>query len=208
MSNRQWLIGMQGKFSRGFETPDQSEGMIGVSIDNEETVVFGDTSEEWNIAVLVPWASIQTLTVNTDWKVQQLKELMQALTGVCWQDQQLTHAGRELLNHSSIVESALYDGCKVNLVIPSCKSHSSLVQLFIKPLNGIRHPIWVSTKQTVQQLKELLHLLLGPVPQNQQLIFAGQKLDPEFLLRDYGLKQGFTLYLSIRRGLSPLCHNI
>ena len=199
---------MQDKFGKGPETPDQSEAMIGVGIDTEDTVMFENTSEEWSIAVLVPWGGLQTLTVCTDWKVQQMKELMQTLTGVCWQDQQLTHAGRDLPSHGSIGGSGLYDGCKVNLVIPSCKSHPSLVQLFIKPLNGVCHPVWVSTKQTVQQLKELLHLLLGPLPQNQKLIFAGRKLESEYQLRDYGLKQGFTLYLSIKRGPSTLCRNV
>lgn len=129
-----------------------------------------------------------------------MKELLQALTGVCCQHQQLAYAGRQLPSCASILEADLRNGCHVNLVVQPCKvSRSpSLLQLFIRPLRETPCPVWVNSKHTVGQLKELLQIVLGPHPGNQRLMFAGQQLSSEYKLRDYGLKDGYTVYLLIR----------
>ena len=183
------------------DTPAHDKDMIGVGVDSENSGAYHDGEEEWwNIAVLKPWGEMQPLTVRTDWRIHQMKELIQALTGVCCQDQQLTYAGNELQSHVN-VKTRLRDGCRVNLVLQPCNlaRSPSLLQLYIKPLRETPHPVWVNSKHTVQQLKELLHLVVGCCPENQRLMFAGQQLMSEFKLHDYGLKQGYTLHLLLRR---------
>lgn len=181
------------------DLPAHDNDMIGAAFDTEDTFVYAE--EWWSIAILKSWGEMQPLTVRTDWKVHQLKELIQALTGVCCQYQQLTYAGKQLPSHLSILAADLRDGCHVNLVIQPCKlSRSpSLLQLIIRPLKEVHCPVWVNSKHTVGQLKELLQVVLGPHHENQRLMFAGQQLLSEYKLRDYGLKDGYSVYLLIRR---------
>lgn len=198
------MLGMQAnKLSRGADHDPSAHDndMIGIAIDTEDTFVYEE--EWWSIAILKSWGEMQPLIVRTDWNVHQMKELIQALTGVCCQHQQLTYAGKELPSHVSILEADLRDGCHVNLVIQPCEiSRSpSLVQLIIRPLKEAPCPVWVNSKHTVRQLKELLQVVLGPHHENQRLMFAGQQLLSEYKLRDYGLKDGYNVYLLINRVL-------
>ena len=201
------MVGMQANKlikSPDHDLPAHDDNMIGIALNTEDTFVYEAANEEWwSIAVLMPWGEMQPLTLRTDWKVHQMKELIQALMGVCCQDQQLTYAGKQLPSYLSILEADLRDGCHVNVVIQPCKlSRSpSLVQLIIKQLKEAPCPVWVNSKHTVGQLKELLQLVLGPHHQDQRLMFAGQQLMSEFKLHDYGLKDGYTVYLLIRRVL-------
>lgn len=57
--------------------------------------------------------------------------------------------------------------------------------------------IWVNLKHTVGQLKKLLQLVLGHPHDNQRLMFAGKQLMSEYKLRDYGLKDGYTVHLLV-----------
>ena len=130
-----------------------------------------------------------------------MKELIQALTGICCQHQLLTYAGKQLPSCVSILEADLRDGCHVNVVIQPCKLSRcpSLLQLFIRPLREAPCNVWVNSKHTVGQLKELLQVVFGPHHDYQRLMFAGQQLMSEYKLRDYGLKNGYNIYLLIRR---------
>ena len=179
-----------------------SERLIGARLEPEEPVDFENVIEEWNnmvIEVVEPWGSIHILTVGSHWKINLIKQVLQTLTGVCCEEQQLSYAGRELPGHCSVEGAGLYDRCKVSLAVRSRKLTSPLVQLFIKPLTGTRQAFWVKPSCTVEQLKELLHCVLGAHADEQRLIFAGQVLESEYTLHDYGLKRGFTLYLSLKK---------
>lgn len=190
--------------SPGYNHLAHDNDMIGIAANTENTCMYEDAIKEWwSIAILMPWGDMQPLAVHTDWKVHQMKELVQALTGVCCQDQQLTYAGKRLPSYLSILEADLRDGCHVNVVIQPCKltRSSSLVQLIIKPLKDAPCPVWVNCKHTVGQLKKLLQLVLGPHHEDQRLMFAGQQLMSEYKLRDYGLEEGYTVYLLVRRVL-------
>lgn len=188
--------------------PAFENDMIGTAVDSEDVDAFSIATEEWwRIAIVQPWGNVQPLTVCTDWKIVKMKEFIQAGTGIPCQNQQLTYAGKQLPSCASILEADLRNGCHVNLVIQPCTRSEppSLVQLYIKPLKDFLQdpcPIWVNLKHTVGQLKELLQLVLGHHHDNQRLMFAGQHLTSEYKLRDYGLKDGYTVYLVVT-GVPP-----
>lgn len=179
--------------------------MIGTAFDKEDVDEYSTATEErWSIAIVQPWGNVQPFTVCTDWKVSKIKELIQAMTGITCQNQQLTYAGKQLPSYASILEADLRNGCHVNLVIQPCKRSEppSLVKLYIKPLMSkqlLQDPYltWVNLKHNVGQLKELLQLVLGHHHNNQRLMFAGRELTSEYTLRDYGLKDGYTVYLMV-----------
>ena len=86
------------------DLPTYADDMIGIAVDAEDSYGYEDAFEEWwTVAILKPWGEIQPLTVRTDWKIHQMKELLQALTGVCCQHQQLAYAGRQLPSCASIM---------------------------------------------------------------------------------------------------------
>lgn len=198
---KQWPNGLQAnKANKGPPTPAPDIDLIGVALDSKDTHDYGNGGEERRIGVVKPWGGMEVITACTHWKIQRIQEVIQALTGVCCECQQLTYAGKVLPSHVSVLEAGLNDGCRVNLVVQPCKLAPSLLQLNIKPLSDVAHPVWVNSNHTIRQLKKLLQLVLGPHAEDQRLLFAGQQLLSEHKLHDYGLKQGYTLYLLIRRG--------
>lgn len=213
---KQDMPGLHGnKFHRAPGTPAPDIDMIGVALESEDTDVYEAGSENWRIGAVQPWGAVQSLTVSTDWTIQFLKQLIQALTGICCERQQLTYAGKVLPSHVTVLEAGLRDSGRVNLVVQPCKLAPALLQLYIKPITDVSYAVWMSPKHTIQQLKEMLHVVKGPNPEDQRLVFAGQQLDSEHRLCDYGLKEGYTLYLLVRKRakvnrlhtLLPVCHH-
>lgn len=188
------------KANRSPTTPAPDIDLIGVGLNNEDTCDYGSRGEERRIGLVKPWGGMEAITACTHWKIQRIREVIQALTGVCCACQQLTHAGKVLPSHVSVMEAGLSDGCQVNLVLQPCKLAPSLLQLDVKPLSDVARSVWVNPNHTIRQLKQLLQLVLGPNVEDQRLLFAGQQLLSEHKLHDYGLKKGYTLYLLIRKG--------
>ena len=195
------MVGLQAsKLIKASSAPAPDIDLTGVGLDSEDTCDFGEGGDERRIAVVKPWGGLQSVRACSHWKIQRIQDIIQALTGICCERQQLTYAGKVLSRHASVLEAGLSEGSRVTLVVVQpCKLSPSLLQLNIKPLSDVGHAVWVNPKHTIGQLKELLQRLLGHDPEDQRLLFAGAQLRSEHKLHDYGLKNGYTLYLLIRK---------
>ncbi len=164
-----------------------------------------EARDEWNVCLQHHhWNKSMTIAVNRYWTVYDMKKFFQALTGVPYEQQQLTFAGCCLHIHLCISETGMFDGCFIKLVVKlSAKSkwlqkHSSLINITVKTLKGRKPELWVETGWTVHQLKELICQILGPAPDHQRLIFAGQQLQSAHSLHDYCISKGYVLHLVLK----------
>lgn len=151
------------------------------------------------------WNMTTTVTVYPHWKVHHLKKLIQVLTGVPCEQQNLNFAGYCLSDHMHISSSGMFDGCTVKVLLKLTLNHmpahqpDPLMKLWIKLLKGTRLELWAKPVQTVHQLKQYIEQVMGAPPDCQTLIFAGQQLEEAFSLHDYGLKSGYVMHLVLRQ---------
>lgn len=184
--------------------PDVQSGTSGAD-SKWKTAAPVEEEQYWTVTLQHSgWDKTTSVKVYPETTVYHIKKLVRVLTGVPCDHQILTFAGYCLHNDLHVEGTHMFAGCTAKLVIlPPIKaelSHhaDSVVNIFVKTMTGIKLELWVEPSWTVQHLKELLEQYLGPPPNQQRVVFAGQQLESAHILQDYGVKQGYVLHLVLR----------
>lgn len=72
------------------------------------------------------------------------------------------------------------------------------LELFVKTLTGKTITIYVAPTDTIDTLKELVVECEGIPPDQQRMIFAGQQLEDNRTIAQYGIRHNSTLHLVLR----------
>lgn len=72
------------------------------------------------------------------------------------------------------------------------------MQVFVKTLNGKVISLDVESSYTIPQVKKLIQLKEGVIPEDMRLIHAGKQLFDDKIVADYNIKKEDTIHLVLR----------
>jgi hypothetical protein len=72
------------------------------------------------------------------------------------------------------------------------------MQVFVKTLNGKVISLEVESGDTIPQVKRLIQLKEGVIPEDMRLIHAGKQLFDDKTVADYNIKKEDTIHLVLR----------
>jgi ubiquitin len=72
------------------------------------------------------------------------------------------------------------------------------MQVFVKTLNGKVISLEVESSYTIPQVKKLIQLKEGVIPEDMRLIHAGKQLFDDKTVADYNIKKEDTIHLVLR----------
>ena len=106
---------------------------------------------------------------------------------------QLLEDGRTLSNYNIQKESTLH------LVLPGTGGGMQMyVKIFVKTLTGKTLALEVKTSDCVWNVKDQIKFIEGIPPEQQHLHLAGQVLEDDTRLHQYGITAGCTLYMAVQ----------
>ena len=72
------------------------------------------------------------------------------------------------------------------------------MNIFVKTLTGTTITVEVNAADTIENLRSKIQNLVGVPPDQQQLVFAGRKLEDGRTLSDYNIQKESTIHMVLR----------
>ena len=172
------------------------DSFILVSGEGEDTTIFVKTLTGKTIP----------LTVRTNYTIEYVKNMIEMKEGIPPDHQRLIYAGKQMEDTKTLSDYSVHKEVTVHVVERFPRGQKPV---FVKTptLKTIR--LLYNPSTTVEDIKGRLQSMVGIPADQQQLIFAGERLENGHTMDDYNICEKSTLHLVMKEGMSasPLCTN-
>jgi len=147
------------------------------------------------VVVTTPSGTTFTLDLDSSDSIENVRQKIQDETGILPDDQRLLFAGKLLLDGRTIADYGVQDGASIRM-LQAIPPPGTVVQIVIQtPVNDLV-TLDVETADTIAVVKQKYSAVSGTPPEQQDLFFAGSRLDNSLVVADYGIQQGSVVRLA------------
>lgn len=138
-----------------------------------------------------------TLEVESNDTVESVKEKVQFREGIPFELQGLVYSGKQMEDGRTLADYHVEKDSTLHLVM---RVRNTRAQVFVKDPRGKTLEMDVDLgRHRVFDVKKVIEERLKIEPVTQRLIYAGTELNDERLLREYGVMDGATLHVVMRK---------
>ena len=163
------------------------------------TTKCGDNFRDW---------TVESITTSLS-KFKPDEAILQQLNDVFRTNSIFFADGELYVNHRSTSQPKKLDTFPLAWYEKQCDIHVQLrdepsrskprdegsFQIFVQTLTGKYITLWVKSDNTVKDIKDQIYAMVGMLPDEQRIIFAGNQFEDGHTLSDYNIQECSTLHL-------------